>query len=348
MKRRLAAVVAALTLSAAVPAYAADRYALIVTGASGAPQYAERYEAWRTAFVSLFRDAFGYPADRVIVLAEEESAGVRRATADNVRAALADLRKRAGKDDVVAVLLVGHGTGVDREDAKFNLVGPDLTAGEWAALIKPIAARVVFINTTGASFPFLEAVAGPDRVVLTATDSAAQQFDTVFPGMLAAALRNEAADADKNGRVSVWEAFSHASAAVRGFFEQRGQLATERPLLDDSGDGIGREADPPPAPAQSRIPGVSAPPASPAPPAPKPASNDGTLARVTYFAPDVPITQSADAELTRLLTRKAELQTALELLKARKESMTADAYDAALEKIVLELARIDREIRSKT
>ena len=40
----------------------------------------------------------------------------------------------------------------------------------------------------------------------------------------------------------MWEAFAWAAGAVRRFYQERGQLATERPLLDDNGDGVSREA----------------------------------------------------------------------------------------------------------
>src|SRR3546814_5221033 len=66
------------------------------------------------------------------------------------------------------------------------------------------------------------------RIVITATDSVAQRFDTVFPEYFIRALTDGASDIDKNGRVSVWEAFSAASLAVRRHYTQRGQLATER------------------------------------------------------------------------------------------------------------------------
>ncbi len=36
--------------------------------------------------------------------------------------------------------------------------------------------------------------------------------------------------------------FTAASAAVKQHYEQRGQLTTERALIDDNGDGKGREA----------------------------------------------------------------------------------------------------------
>src|SRR5262245_56202256 len=154
-----------LVLTTIVPAAAADaRYALVVTGASGGPPYAEKYATWRAAFVHTLRDTFGYPGDHLLVLGEDEGEGVRKATRENVRRALADLARRAVKGYLVLVLLVGHGTAGEGDDAKFNLVGPDLSAAEWAELLRPIAARVVFADTSSASFPFLQKMAGPDRI----------------------------------------------------------------------------------------------------------------------------------------------------------------------------------------
>ena len=317
-----AGAVIAVILSIASPGAiaTADHYALIITGASGGQQYAQKYEAWRTSFVTTFREKFGYPDDHLIVLSEEGT-GRRKATRDSVRAALADLRRRASKDDVVLVLAIGHGSALDADAAKFNLVGPDLSAEEWAALVKPITARLVFVDATAGSFPFLAALAAPGRIVLTANDSAAQQFETVFPEFLLKAFEDEAADTDKNGKVSVWEAFVYASAAVKAWFEGRGLLATERALVDDTGSGVGREAGAPGA--------------------------DGDLARITYFAPDAP-PAAADAELGRLLKRRTELESDVDLLRARKPAMPADQYEAELEKLLTELARIDRQIRSKS
>jgi hypothetical protein len=144
------------------------------------------------------------------------------------------------RDDVCLVLLIGHGT-FDGTDAKFNLVGPDLESAEWLSLLKPLAGRVVLVNTSSASFPFLERLSGPRRIVITATDSAAQRYDTVFPEYFIRALTDSHADLDKNERISVWEEFAEASARVKRYYQQRGQLSTEHALLDDNGDGIGNE-----------------------------------------------------------------------------------------------------------
>jgi len=329
MKRRCTAAAALLlTLAVASSAAAGERFALVVTGASGGDAYAQKYAKWRASFVETLRGKFHYDPQRLIVLAEpprtgagQGDGGVQSATRENVRAALSDLRKRMTKDDQLVVLLIGHGTSLDGEEAKFNLVGPDLSASEWSDLLRPLPGRLVFVNTTGASFPFLRKLAGKGHVVLTATDAAAQQFETVCPEFFIKAFDDEAADLDRNKRVSIWEAFTSASAGVRQWFEQKGQLPTERPLLDDTGAGIGREAQSP--------------------------GTDGAVARVTYLEPDVALALPADTALAGLMRRRADLETQLEELKARKESTPPDQYDSDLEKILVEIARLSAQIRAK-
>ena len=307
------------------PAFAGDNYAVVITGASGGDAYAQKYDGWRSSLVSILREKFGYPEDHIFVLAEEESQGVRKATRENVKATFGGLRKRLTKEDLLFVLLIGHGTpaeGAGGDDAKFNLVGPDMTATEWAELVNPLAGRLVFVDTTAASFPFLRKLAGSNRIVLTATDSTAQQFETLFPEFFIKALDDSAADNDKNGRVSILEAFTYASAGVRQAFEQKGQLPTERPLLDDTGDGVGREAQ------------------NPGP--------DGAMARTTYVQPlTIPVV-AGDTALTALLKQRADLEAQIEELKAHRASVTEERYQAELERLLLELARVSRQIRAKS
>lgn len=314
--------VAVFVFAMVASASAADRFAVVVTGASGGERYARQYDDWRASFVKILRDEWHYPEDHVFVLSEQAGDGVIPSTRENVRRVLTEVRGKAAKDDVVVVLLIGHGTGVDSDEAKFNLVGPDVSAAEFAELLRPIAGRLVFVDTASGSFPFLERLAGRDRIVVTANDSAAQQYETVFPGFFIKAFENGGADADKNGRVSIWEAFQYASGGVQRWFEEKGQLATERALLDDNGDGIGREADQ--------------------------AGTDSIVAQVTYLQPDRPIVETGDSELTGLLRRRAALEAELDALRARKPTMTPDEYEAALEKILLEISQIDRRIRAKT
>jgi len=317
----------ACVLLSATPLAAADRYAVVISGASGGSPYAEKYDAWRDRFVATLEDSLGYPRDHVVVLAEKAGPPARRATRDEVRTVFQDLAMLVASDDLLLVLLIGHGTSGD-EGARFNLVGPDLTAAEWAALVRKVAGQVVFVNAGSGSFEFLEALSGRGRVVVTAADSAAQQYETVFPQFFIDAFGQEQADLDRNGKVSIWEAFQTASAAVKDWFDDQGRLATERPLLDDNGDGIGREAEDGGATG--------------------PKTADGSLARTTYLQREAPAAVPADAALAELVRQRTDVQMRIERLRAGKADLSPDQYERELEALLVELARLERQIRSKS
>jgi hypothetical protein len=314
----LIAALACLFVFASRPVFASDHYALVISGASAGETYAKDYEKWRTRLTQIFKSRMKLPDDHVIVLAE---GAAEKPTRDNVKRVIGDLRGRITKDDVLLVMLIGHGT-YDGDIAKFNLVGPDIDSTEWASLLQGITGRLVVVNTTGASFPFLAELSARGRVVITATDSAAQKFDTVFPQYFIEALDTDAADVDKNGRISVWEAFSYASAAVKQYYEQRGQLSTERSLLDDNGDKVGKEA------------------AAPGP--------DGAIARATYLDAEQLPPAGAEGSLAALIRRRAQLESDIEQLKARKDTMPATEYEQQFEKLAVELAKVAKEIKDKS
>ena len=100
-----------------------------------------------------------------------------------------------------------------------------------------------------------------------------------------------------------------------------GQLTTERALLDDDGDRIGREADAP--------------------------GHDGALARATHLDAD-PVSASADPELAALIARQHVLEEQAEALKLRKASMPPAQWESQFEKLMIELARVSRAIRARS
>lgn len=300
-------------------ARAADRYALIVTGANGEDSYAPQYAEWRQSASVALIEKLGFEPTHVVALFDGGDAE-HTSTAAVVRRSIDTLRARMKADDVLLLLLMGHGS-FDGTEAKFNLVGPDLTSAEWAALLRPLPGTLVVVDATAASFPFLEHLAAPHRIVITATDSVAQRFDTVFPEYFIKALTDSGADIDKNGRVSIWEAFTAASVGVKRYFTQRGQLATERPLLDDNGDGQGREA------------GGE--------------GTDGSAAARLYLDPDVPGAAPTDEVLLTLLQKRASLQIDAEDLKQRRQLMTPAEYQGEFERLMIDLARVSRDIRAR-
>ena len=287
----------ALVACLAVPSSAigGENYALIVSGASGGEVYAKKYDGWRDRLATTLTSTFGYTRDHVVSL--------REATRAQVEQAIRGLRARVSADDLLFVALIGHGTG-----EKFNLVGPDMTAAEWAAQLKAMPGRLVVVDMTSSSLPFLRPLAAPGRIVITATALPAQEFETIFPEFFIPALTDPSADTNKDGRVSLLEAFVSASAQVRTWFDQNNRLPTERALLDDDGDGVGREA-PDPSP-------------------------DGAVAAVTYLQPrPVP----AGDETAR---REAEIESQIDALKSRRSTVAPAAYDAEMERLLTELARL--------
>jgi hypothetical protein len=308
-----------LALFTAVPAAAQTRHALLVFGAPGAEKYSAEHERWASSLVSTLRDRFAFPPERIVVLSSSAPPD-QRSTRENVARAIQALRSEAAADDLVLLLLVGHGT-VDATSAKFNLPGPDLDDAEWAGLLKALPGRLVFINAASGSSPFLQRLAGPERIVITATDSPAQRFYTVFPERLVEALADPAVDRDKNGRVSVWEMFAATSAAVRQHYEQKAQLSTERPVLDDDGDGRGSEAEA--------------------------SGTDGALARTTYLDATA-IANDGDPAIAELVAKQRRLEREAEELKLRKGSMPLDQWEAEFERLMIELARVSRALRSRS
>lgn len=314
----IAGVLVALLWSA--PARAENRYALVITGAPGGDSFIATYATWAQQLSAVFTERLGFPADHVTVLSGTSRDETQQGTQQNVRTAIASLRRQLQKDDLLVVMLVGHGT-VDDGLAKFNLVGPDLTSEEWGALLADLPGRMVAINTSGGSFPFLRDLAARGRIVVTATESTAQRYDTVFPEQLIAAFSDPAADLDKNGRVSVWELFVRTSKGVAAHFERQGLLATERALLDDTGDGAGIES--------------------------TGTGEDGALARATYLERDA-ATVDADPDLTELLNRRRMLEEQAERLKQRKATMPIEAWEREFEALMIDLARVSRRIRSRS
>jgi hypothetical protein len=305
----------------APPAASAEtRFALIISGASGGEKYAEQMKQWRASLQTTLVTRYGFDAKNVRVFTDESVTGGTAGSAANVKAAFSEVRKTATKDDLLLVVLLGHGT-FDGETAKFNLVGPDLTAGEWNQLLTGVPPRLVLVNTTEASFPFLDSLKAKGRVVITATNSAAQKYATVFPEYFVKALSEASTDLDKNGRTSILEVFEATSLAVKQYYEQRGQLSTERALIDDNGDGQGREQ------------GAE--------------GGDGGVARLWSLDAE-PAAATNDPELAALLKQQRNLEAQAEELKLKKGDVPPGEWQSTYEKLMLELARVSQEIRKKS
>ena len=206
---------------------------LTVLGAPGTAEYASQFrqsaDHWQAA-------AKKSGAESITVGLSDEAGMTDH---DRLRSILADTAKTV--PEPLWIILIGHGT-YDGREAKFNLRGPDLTDLELSDWLAAYKRPVVIINCASASGPFLNRLSGRNRVVVTATKSGFEMNFARFGQHLAEAIADLHADLDKDGQVSLLEAFLTASSRVDEYYRTHSQLATEHALIDDNGDRLGTPA----------------------------------------------------------------------------------------------------------
>ena len=295
-----------------------NKFAVIIVGAGGEAPYAEQFSQWSAELTKILTGRFRFARERVRVLAEKPLAGESKSTADEVRRTFTSLKSELAPDNVLFVFLIGHGS-YDGKEAKFNLVGPDLSALEYSNLLTQLPTRrVVLFNMASASGEFVKTLSAKGRVVVTATRSGQETNATRFAGFFINALSASDADTDQDGHVSVLEAFVYANRLTAEFYTRAGRLATEHALLEDNGDGVGRE---------------------------KAEGGEGLLARAIYLD-SLSIEQAAaNATTAKLQKERTRLEGEIEQLIGRKSSMPEAEYEAMLEKLFIELAKVNRSIK---
>ena len=299
-------------------------HVLIVTGLGGAPEYSEQFRTEAESLLDALDRRFGV-RETVTWLAEDAALSPRvadRATLEAVEREVLAMANRAGPSDVALILLLGHGSGRG-EESRFSLPGPDLSADALSMWLHAFPTQTVaLVNAASASGGFVPAVAGERRIVVTATRSPRERERTHFGGFFVDAFALDEADADKDERVSLLEAFRYATGEVRRRYERDNEMLTEHALLDDDGDGEGSLE-------------------------PSPDGPDGTLANRFFLAqaPAALAGAADDPAVAALLARKREVEEGIAALRARRDELEEEEYDAQLETLLVELARINRAIR---
>lgn len=289
----------------------ADSSALIISGVPGDPEHTEKFNKWTETTRKLLVEKFGFTPDRVIVLSDKATAK------PEILKAFDQLKTQLKPSDTFFLFMIGHGSY--DTDYKFNIMGPDLTGMEYSQLLNTLkVARIVIVNGTSASGGALETMAGKNRVIVTATKSGHEGNEPQFYEYFVKALQSPEADEDKDGKVSIWEAFKFATDSVDRFYKEENRLATEHPQLSDGAT----------APVDNK------------------AKEPPTLARVTTFQVDRPRTVS-DPKLQGLLNEKRDVEQKIEALKIDKAITPQDAYDKQMEDLLIQLATKNQEIKAQ-
>jgi hypothetical protein len=289
-----------------------NKFAVIINGAGGEPEYAKQFEQWSKELGSVLSERFGFDSKQIRVLTEKQ------ATAEEVKRTFASLKLQLDANNLLFVFLIGHGS-FDGKESKFNLIGPDLPASEYNVLLSALPTRrIVVFNMASASGEFIKSLAAKGRIVITATRNGQETNATRFTGFLIAALNANDGDTDQDGHTSVLEAFVYATRLTDDFYKRAGRLASEHAMIDDNGDGVGHE---------------------------KVEGGEGLLARATYLDSLSVDEAAASAATGKLLKERTRLEGEIEQLIARKQSMPENEYEANLERLFIELAKVNRSIK---
>jgi hypothetical protein len=134
------------------------------------------------------------------------------------------------------------------------------------------------------------------------------------------ALRDPAADVDKNEVLTALETFQYADRKTAAFYESQKRLATEHAVIEDTGK---KEA----------VRAVST------------ENGEGLLA-ASFVVLRLGAAQKAanDPAKRALLDKKEELEQKIDTLKYQKAAMSAEDYKKQLSSTLLELAKIQEEL----
>jgi hypothetical protein len=305
-----------------------SRWAIVIAGVSGDPELQKAYLEEVRELRSALEDTLKFRREQVFVLFDDPSLDAaliqHKSTRENLELVCRTLKSRVRSEDLVFVFIEGHGD-YNNKEFKLNLVGPDPTGEELAEMLYSIPAqRFVVANMTNCSGGSLAALSQKGKVVLTATKSGMEKNLTHTGRFLVEGLKAGNADRDKDGRVSILEAFNYASQKVGEYYTERENLQTEHPVLDDRGDGVGQGQ-------------------------PSAENGQGLLAKTTYMDVGAPaLTEGKLGPEKQALAREVQdLERQIEALKYAKADMQEAEYEKQLEELLLKLARTNAELRKK-
>ncbi|MDD9958405.1 MAG: hypothetical protein OXU66_05630 [Gammaproteobacteria bacterium] len=297
------------------------KWAVIITGPTVGEVNQAQFRQWSFSLHDILARDYGYTSDTITMLYDRGPpalpGGDRVDGASNregIEQALAELAQQVETGDQITLYLIGHGSGAE-EEAKFNIVGPDITGVEFAAMLDQFNQQdIVIVNTTSASYGFSTSLSSEGRVVISSTRSPSERYDPVFSRFFIEALDNRNGDRDQNTRVSMLEAFEYAKSNVDAWYEEQGRLASEHAGLDDNGDAL-----------FALNPTVDA--------------TDGRLAEIAYIDTPVDDTANLSPEARELKAQMQDIERSVFILRGSKQDFLEDDYWQQMEGLLVDLAR---------
>lgn len=298
----------------ALPAWAST-YVVTIAGLGGEPDYDQRFTGNANDIDRVFKSE-GDQFHAITITGAD-------ATKAKLTATLQQVAAEAKPDDDFVLILIGHGS-FDGFEYKFNLIGPDISGDDLAALCDKIPSkRQLIINTTSASGGSIVPLQKPGRAVIAATKSGTEKNATIFARYFAEALQDPDADTNKDDSISAMEAFVYATKKTADFYDSQKRLASEHAVFEDTGKSEAvREA--------------------------TPATGEGLLlSNFTLVRLANDQAAANDPAKKALLAQKEDLEQKIDELKYQKAAMDEDDYKQQLTTDLVELAKVQEQLDGK-
>jgi hypothetical protein len=289
----------------------ANVYYVTVAGLGGEPDYEQRFTAAAKDLDKVFKASSG---------AHVYTLTGTQATRARLTETMTAVAREAKPEDDLVLTLIGHGS-FDGVEYKFNLVGPDVSAAELAAMCDQVPARrQLVVNTTSASGGSVAALQRSGRGVIAATKTGTEKNATVFARYWVEALQDPTADVDKSESISAMEAFQYADRKTAAFYESQKRLATEHAVFEDTGRGEAVRS----GTVQGR--------------------EGALMSSMTVVRIGASQAAMSDPAKRELLAKKEELEQQIDTLKYQKAAMDPAEYKKQLTDALLKLATVQGEL----
>ena len=290
-----------------------DDYCIIINGLGGMPEFEENFVQWAQRLAAVFGEQ---PSYRVLRLDGREQR--RPAILESLRTVASEI----SPDSRLWLFLVGHGD-FNGSNYRLHIRGPDLTDEDLGIFLESLGARRTFvIAATSASGSLLPNLAAENRVVITATKNQHERQPPRFLSFFLEAANSPEVDSNKDGKVSLLEAFLFSRRQVKDWFVGQQLLQTEHALLDDRNRvrlRSGKEANEPTS------------------------GGVGMLASSAYIStPPEEAYRSLEAQ--QLARQKATLEDEINDLTFRKAEMSGQDYYRQLEELLVKLASLSERL----
>ena len=237
-----------LSLSIGQPGWAVEpsgrgptTWAVIVSGINKDPEEIQMKGRAVHRLQKLFKQKMAIPKSNIYTLLDRDSfawqPGTLESTSDNILKILGTLSDSVSPQDTLIFYYTGQ-ANIVKDKLRLNLPGPDLCHDALAESLNAIKAKHSLVVLDSPASGFAVQSLTRHNLILIMGAHVNQPWSTRLSYYFVPAMGDKRSDYNKDGQISVLEAFRYAVMQLDDYYRQRDLIKTENPLLEDDGDAV--------------------------------------------------------------------------------------------------------------